>query len=260
MLEKQRHQKMLTFLDERQFATVSDFSEELKASEATIRRDINKLAAAKKLRKIRGGAERLSDPVDPKRASLEGSSFSKARQRHSARKRRIAAKAVELCDTDDSIIINGGSSTFMMGEFLTDMEISILTNSFELAHFLIEHSKNQVSLPGGEIYRKQRIVLSSFENDGIENYHTTKMFMGTPGIGDFGVMESDPLLIKQEQRLMRQASKLVVLADSTKLGKRSNFICCPLSDVDILITDSDADPDQIQRFEDNDIEVIVVST
>jgi DeoR family ulaG and ulaABCDEF operon transcriptional repressor len=84
------------------------------------------------------------------------------------------------------------------------------------------------------------------------------MFMGTPGIGKFGVMESDPLLIRSEQKLKKQAEKLVILADSTKLGKRSNFVLCPLSDVDILITDSKASDADIKYFEDNGIEVIVV--
>ncbi|NQV85745.1 MAG: DeoR/GlpR transcriptional regulator, partial [Woeseiaceae bacterium] len=216
-------------------------------------------ANAQKLHKIRGGAEALSEQTKAPRPSLAGSVFQADRERHTRRKRMIAKKAAALCEDGDSITINGGSSTFMMGEFLTRRNLSILTNSFELAHFLIENSDNQVSLPGGEIYRKQSIVVSSFENDSIENYHTSKMFMGTPGIGEFGVMESDPLLIKQEQRLMRQARQLVVLADSTKLGNRSNFVCCPLSDVDILITDSDADESQLKLFRDNDIEVIVVT-
>jgi DeoR family ulaG and ulaABCDEF operon transcriptional repressor len=84
------------------------------------------------------------------------------------------------------------------------------------------------------------------------------MFMSTPGISDTGVMESDPLLIRAEQKLMKQADKLIVLADSSKLGKRSNFIFCPLSDVDVLITDSNADPKLVRQFEAQGIEVITV--
>ena len=89
---------------------------------------------------------------------------------------------------------------------------------------LIANSNNQVTLPGGELYRSQGIVLSAFENDNIQHYHGSKMFMGTPGIGDFGVMESDPLLIRSEQKLRKQSDQLIILADSSKLGKRSNLI------------------------------------
>jgi len=66
--------------------------------------------------------------------------------------------------------------------------------------------------------------------------------MGTPGIGEFGVMESDPLLIRSEQKLRKQTEKLIILADSTKIGRRSNFIFCTLADVDTIITDSKAHP------------------
>jgi len=146
----------------------------------------------------------------------------------------------------------------MMKEFLADRYLNVLTNSFVLAQDLAEISDNQITLPGGELYRKQGIVLSAFENDTIQYYHASKMFMGTPGIGEFGVMESDPLLIQTEQKLKKQASKLIVLADSSKLGKRSNFILCPLSEVDVLITDSEADPELVSHFKSEGIQVILV--
>ena len=257
MLEKQRHLLMLDMLIENQFVTVKEFCCALNASEATIRRDIIKLNNENKLKKIHGGAELKTNGrkfIEP----LTGSIFYANRERQSESKIKIAQKAVELCNDNESITINGGSSTFMMGEYLKDRRMSVLTNSFELAHFLVENSENQVSLPGGEIYRKQSLVLSSFERDIIEYYHTSKMFLGTPGIGEFGVMESDLLLIRQEQKLMQLTDQLVILADSTKLGNQSNFVLCPLDKVDILITDSKADKKHLQLFEDNDIEVIIV--
>jgi len=52
---------------------------------------------------------------------------------------------------------------------------------------------------------------------------------------------------------------LIVLADSEKLGKSSNFILCPLSEVDVLITDSNADPEVIHQFETQGVEVIRVA-
>jgi DeoR family ulaG and ulaABCDEF operon transcriptional repressor len=260
MLEKQRQQLILDILDEQQFASVRSLSPQLGASEATIRRDITKMAASGQLKKIRGGAEALAENIgQPQRPHLKGSVFLADKEMHAGNKRLIAQKAVELCEDGDAIIINGGSSTFMMGEFLSDRQMNILTNSFVLAQYLSENSSNQITLPGGEIYRKQEIILSSFENDTIQHYHGSKMFMSTPGISDAGVMESDPLLIRAEQKLRKQADKLIVLADSSKLGKRSNFIFSTLSDVDVLITDSNAEPDLVRLFESRGIEVIIVA-
>lgn len=258
LLEKQRHQLFLHILDERQFVSVPEMAELLSSSEATIRRDITKLAEQNLILKIRGGAQALDIPGgESRRPPLKGSPFLLDKEKHPTSKRMIARKAVELCDEGESIIINAGSSTYMMSEFLTDRNLQILTNSFYLAQDLAVNSDNQITIPGGELYRKQGIILSSFENDTIQYYHATKMFMGTPGIGDFGVMESDPLLIRAEQKLRKQSEKLVILADSSKIGARSNFIFCPLEDVDILITDEKAEDKAIAQLERAGIEVIV---
>ena len=258
LLEKQRHQLFLHLLDERQFVSVPEMAELLKSSEATIRRDINKLAKKNLIQKIRGGAQALDTPgQDPRRPRLVGSPFLLDKEKQADAKRLIARKAVELCEDEESIIINAGSSTYMMREFLIDRNLQILTNSFFLAQDLAVNSDNQITLPGGELYRKQGIILSSFEHDSIQYYHGTKMFMGTPGIGHYGVMESDPLLIRAEQKLRKQAEMLVILADSSKIGAHSNFIFSPLEGVDILITDEKADEKAIAEFERQGIEVII---
>ena len=260
MLEKQRQQLILDILTEQQFASVRTLSAELGASEATIRRDITKMAANGQLNKIRGGAEVLPEHAGhAKHPHVKGSAFLADKEKHAGDKRLIAERAVELCEDDEAIIINGGSSTYMMGEFLADRHLSVLTNSFVLAQYLTDNSMNQVTVPGGEIYRKQGIILSAFENDTIQHYHGTKMFTGTPGICKQGVTESDPLLIRAENKLKKQSEKLIVLADSSKLGKRSNFIFCPLSEVDTLITDSNADPDIVRQLEAEGVEVITVA-
>ncbi|KMT66895.1 DeoR/GlpR family DNA-binding transcription regulator [Catenovulum maritimum] len=256
MLERHRQQLIKDILDKEQFASVRNLTEKLNASEATIRRDILKMSKRGEIQKIRGGAQSLN--TAPSKKHISSSVFFVDKEKQTKTKKLIAKRAVELCKDGDSIIINGGSSTYMMGEYLQDKQLNILTNSFVLASYITENSDIQVTLPGGEIYREQGIILSSYEKDNTEYYHSSMMFMGSPGVGPFGVMESDPLLIMSEQRLRKQTEKLVILADSTKLGKRSNFIFCPLNEVDILITDSNADPDIIKQFEDNGIEVIIV--
>jgi len=259
VLESQRHQVILNFLSDKGFASVPDLSNHLKSSEATIRRDLVKLSEQKKIKKIRGGAQTIeSDEKKKSKRSLLGSNFAVDIGLHAKTKRAIAEKAVSICEDNEAIIINGGSSTFMMGQYLVKRPISVLTNSFYLANDLIAHGDNQVTLAGGEVYRQQGIVLSSFENDSLQYYRGTKMFMGTPGIGEFGVMESDPLLVRSEQKLLKQADKLVVLADSSKLGKRSNFIFAALDAVDIIITDSGSDKNYIALFQDKGIEVLIV--
>ena len=259
MLEKQRHHLLIELLAELGYASVPVLSEKLKASEATIRRDITKLSKRNMLTKIRGGAQ--SNELNEKpteRKHLKGSVFLADTEQNREIKSLIADQAVSLCEEGESIIINGGSSTFMMKNALAKRNLNILTNSFALAQELTENSENQITLPGGELYRKQSIILSSFENDGISNYHGTKMFMGTPAIGEFGLMETDPLLVLSEQKLLKQADQLIVLADSTKIGKRSSLILCSLDKVDILITDSNIEVKYLELFRKHGVQVITV--
>ena len=258
MLETQRHSLILDLLDEKRVVTVRELTTVLNSSEATIRRDLNKLNEQGLLLKVHGGAESKRSKVKMLRPHLEGSAFLADVEKNVEQKRAIAERAVELCEDGDSIIINGGSSTYMMTEFLARRQMNILTNSVPLALELLNTSDNRVTLPGGELYRKQNIVLSAFDHDTIQHYHGTLMFMGTPGIGDYGLMESDPLLVRAELKLIKQADKLVVLADSSKIGARSNMIVCPLQDVDILITDKGIHKKDLAMFKREGIEVIVV--
>jgi len=257
MIETKRHSLILDLLEDQQVVTVRELAQVLKASEATIRRDLAKLSEQGKLVKVHGGAESRGASVNVLRPNLKGSAFFTNMEKQVEEKRAIARKAVELCADGGSIIINGGSSTYMMTEFLARRHLNILTNSVPLALQLLDTSENRVTLPGGELYRKQNIVLSAFDNDTIEHYHGDMMFMGTPGIGEYGVMESDPLLVRAELKLKKQADKLVVLADSTKIGARSNMIVCPLSDVDVLITDEGIANSDLAMFEQAGIEVII---
>jgi len=260
MLEQQRQQAILDLLEDRRFVRLQELVQALNASPATLRRDIGKLAAEGRLKRIRGGAQLAEGPALPAHAirQLKGAPFLVNLERQVAQKRAIAERAVAMCRDGETILVNGGSSTYMMGEFLCRRDINVLTNSFALAGLLMDAGKCRVTLPGGELYRKQNIILSAFDDDLVARYQGQRMFMGTPAIGMHGVMESDPLLIQAELKLRRQAEQLVVLADSSKIGERAELQFCPLEQVDVLITDSGIGSEARALFEDAGIEVIVV--
>lgn len=252
-LENQRRQNLLHILQEKRIATVAQLTELLHSSEATIRRDLVKLEREKKLIRVHGGAKAIE---------TQPTSTGDVMVRHVPDKvkdplQQIAKQAAALCQDGESIIINSGSTTQQMLPFLKSKNLNILTNSYIFAHELAQNSKNQVALPGGELYPKQGIVLSAYDNDSSQHYCADKMFMGTPGFSEFGVTESDALLIRSEQKLRRQAQKLIILADAAKLGKRSNFIFCQLSEVDTLITDAQADPELVKKYQQLGVQVII---
>ncbi|ODN70552.1 DeoR/GlpR family DNA-binding transcription regulator [Methylobrevis pamukkalensis] len=234
MHEKERHRLILSAVQEKPVVTVQELVELTESSEATIRRDIAALHVQKRLRRVRGGAEGLAPPQFP---GLAGRPFSVNETMNAGAKRAVARKAVELCTDGDPIIINGGTTTFQMVHFLANRRLQVFTNSFPIAEHLLKHSKNTVMLSGGTIYREQNIILSPFDNDVTRNFYARKMFMGAQGLGPLGLMETDPLLIQAEQKLIDQADELIVLVDSSKFRRRSSLILCGLSRIATVITD-----------------------
>lgn len=256
MLERERHHLILKLVEERSFVSVSELLDLLDASEATIRRDINTLAERGDIRRIRGGAEALRPRLQ---SHLVGMPFAVSQEVAAPQKRAIARAAAELINKGDSIIINGGTTTFALVEFLADGDLDVLTNSFPIAAKLVSTSRNRITLPGGTIYREQNIVLSPFSDDGIDNFWGHKLFTGCYGINRFGLMEADPLIVQAQSKLLRRTEEVIVMCDSSKLRQQSAMIVTPLDRISTIITDDGARRDELEVFRSAGIRVIVAS-
>jgi DeoR family ulaG and ulaABCDEF operon transcriptional repressor len=255
MHERQRWQIILGTLAAQSVATVVELAEATETSQATARRDIAKLAERGLLRRVHGGAEALA-PAEPQ--VLATRAFDVSLTLNLDKKRAIAAAAAALCSDGDSIIINGGTTTFEMVEFLSERRMQVLTNSFLLADALMRGSRNRILLPGGQIYREQGIILSPYDDDALRHHYASIMFMGAQGIAPIGLMEGDPLLIRAEQKLLDRAERLVVLVDSSKFRSRGGLILCPLSRIHTVITDDEVEPKAVDMLRDAGVEVKVV--
>lgn len=257
MLEPERHRVILKLIDERSVIAVADLVEILGASEATVRRDVNALAEAGRLRRIHGGAESLR----PRHQThLAGIPFAMNRNVAAAQKRAIARVASALIQDGESISINGGTTTYAMVEYLADRSLDILTNSLPIVNQLLATSSNRVLLPGGTVFREQNIVLSPYVQDGIEHFWAQKLFTSCFGLNRFGMMESDPLIVQAQGKLLQRAEELVVLADSRKFRQRSPMIVAGIERIATLVTDDGATDEELAVFRDAGVRVIVAPT
>jgi DeoR family ulaG and ulaABCDEF operon transcriptional repressor len=256
MVNHKRRKSLLKLLAEHQVVTVPQLVEWLNASPATVRRDINWLADRKLLARTRGGARNIEQKS--RQHPLASETFDNNIQCFASRKRAIARYAASMCSDDETIIINGGTTTFMMAEFLTEKPLKILTNSFLMAERLLVSSKSEVIVPGGTIYREQNVILSPFDNDITQHHYASKMFMSVYGLSLLGLMEADPVLIQAEKRLISQTEELIVLADSSKFARRAGLILCGLDRVSTVITDTDVSDKAVQMLEQSGVKVITV--
>jgi DeoR family ulaG and ulaABCDEF operon transcriptional repressor len=260
--ERERWQVIKGLLRERSLVRIADACRATGVSEASVRRDFARLAEQGVAIRVHGGLEALPDaahaPGDV--LSLATRSFDVSQTLNIDAKRAIAKAAVALCADGETIIVNGGTTTYQMGDYLRERQLKVLTNSYPLAEALIHKSKCRVALPGGEVYREQGMIVSPFEEDAIQHYSATRMFMSAISIGPLGVIEGDPLLARAETKLLKRADKLIVLADSSKFVSRGSLVVCPLSRIDTLITDANAPGAALDMLRDQGVHVLVVAT
>jgi DeoR family transcriptional regulator, ulaG and ulaABCDEF operon transcriptional repressor len=256
MLERERQNLILTKLRERGIVRVNELAQITGASLATLRRDLAKLEDAGQLQRVHGGA---STGEVAGQNELTATSFGASQTMHSDAKRAVAARAAQLCEDGDSIILNAGSTTWFMAQALRQHRMQVLTNSFPIAQELIANSMNRVVLPGGELYREPGIILSPFDEDAIQHFAAAKMFMSCYAITPLGVIESDPLIARAEAKLLSRAEKLIIVADSSKFEARGNMVVCPLKRVTTVVTDAGAPEAMLDTMRAAGIEVIIAT-
>jgi DeoR family ulaG and ulaABCDEF operon transcriptional repressor len=257
MLEPERQDLILRVLRQGRFVSVSDITQLAQCSEATVRRDLAKLESAGGLRRIRGGAK-LAGAHRYDAEPTAQLPFEYRKGILLEKKRLIARKAASLCGDDESVIIDGGSTTFQMVEYLRESRITIITNSFAIAAALVKNSQNTVILNGGIVYPDSQLILDPFQEGGFRNYSPTKVFMGVYGIDDLGATNTDMLLIKTERAMIERGKQLIVLADSSKFNRRGNLFLCGFEKIHTIITDGGISEEQREIVRANNTELIVV--
>jgi DeoR family ulaG and ulaABCDEF operon transcriptional repressor len=261
MLKLDRQRQILALLQRQEIVSVDEFCDSLQSSPATVRRDLNDLGRNNLLTRIHGGAASLS-------RKLGNSDFDTNLTFNNAQKKAIAEHAATLCLHGDSIIINGGTTTWLMCDSLQSKSLQILTNSLPIATTLQAAPHCQIFLTGGEVYADQHIVLGDYQystdglpaNDstGMRQFYAKKMFAGANAITQHGLMESDTRLIQAEKQLMNQAEELIVLADSSKFSNEGLLQLCPLQNITRLITDDGIPHSALSLLSEASVEVTIV--
>jgi len=257
MHSTQREQLILKLLGERGFIGFQELDQILDASPATIRRDLERMAATGQLERIRGGARLAITQVET--LQLAGAPFHENIGLHSSEKAKIGRAAAAMCATGGAIIIDGGSTTLQMCPHLDGKGLQVLTNSLHIVSALLPQSTTRVSVPAGTLFREQNIILSPFDDDGMKRFHASKLFMGAASLGHRGLMQADTLLVQAERRLFALADEIIVLVDSSKFAAMAGHLVIPLEDIDQIITDqriTDADRSMVERA---DIKLVIAT-
>ena len=241
MHSNERDDIILGLIAAKGFVSFRELESKIDGSPATIRRDLERLAAEAKLIRVRGGARDVSEAGTnalDQNLHLAGVPFHENIGLNRAAKAAIGEAAAALCQPGEGVMIDGGSTTLQMCPHLVGLNLQVLTNSLHIVSALINQTGTRVLVPSGAVFPEQSIILSVFGEDGMPRFHAPKLFIGAASIGPAGLMQADVVLVAAERRLIDRADEIIVLADSSKFVAPSGNVVCGLEEIDILITDA----------------------
>lgn len=249
----ERHEKILTKLNEKGKVEVPDLSESLDVSEVTIRKDLRILEDKGLLFRTHGGASKSNPYTSDK--PLQEKEFV-----HSSEKNSIAKEACKLIGDTDSIILASGTSILAMARCLNPQHhLNVITSAINVSMELSKHENIDILQLGGQLRHSSNSVVGAYAESFLNNITCGMYFLGVDGIDlDFGITTTNLGEASLNQKCIEVAQVTVVLADSSKFGKRGFGRICNLDQVQHIITDDGVSPEIVQELENRGIKVTTV--
>ncbi|WP_047448967.1 DeoR/GlpR family DNA-binding transcription regulator [Alistipes sp. ZOR0009] len=253
MTISERHKYILDKVSKYGIAYVNELSEELNVSSVTIRKDLKFLEEKKLLFKTHGSASSIDPYINDRSVVLkEGMQVEQ--------KASIARKAVDLVAVDDTIIIASGTTVLQLAKSLGSIDrLTVITSSTNITVALTKFSNIEIVQLGGIVRRSSTSVIGHYAEQMLSNFACSKLFLGVDGIDiDFGLTTTNMQEAHLNQIMMTAAQKTIVLADSTKFGRKGFGKICDIDMVDIIITDSNVNRGLVEKIEERGVKVLIV--
>lgn len=232
--------------------TVAELAERLDVSQVTIRKDLTELEQANKLYRSHGKAI-IINPFTFNRSVNEKEKIAVEQ------KEAIGREAAKLIDKDDSIIIASGTTIHALARNIKPIHrLTVVSASLPASDILSQDENNDIIQLGGMVRHSSLSVVGQYSKQILENCSFSKLFIGVDGIDfDFGFTTTDMREAELNQQMMRAAQKVIVLADSSKFGKRGFAKIGNIDDIDLIITDAGVSANVINQINDHGIDYII---
>lgn len=252
MLAQERYDKIVQLVNERGSIRVTELSELCQVTEETIRRDLDRLEQAGRLRRSHGGAVSVKDqqPEIP---------YFEREIAQADEKKRIAEEAIKLIQPKDRILLDASTTAWYMAASMPDIPLTVLTNSIKVAMELSSKEKIEVISTGGILASRSLSYVGPLAERSLDAYHVDKAFFSCKGVHlERGISESNELQARIKHKMVGMADQVILLADSSKFGVQAFTHVADLSDVNTIITDGRLSPELLTQLSDMQITVTTV--
>ena len=252
MTKEERQSIILEMLIQHNSILVTDLATHLNVSSVTIRKDLTDLEREKKLYRNHGKAI-LIDPY------IDNRNVSEKEKLYVEEKRLIGMKAASLIAPKDSILIASGTTMHALARSIVPVdELTVITASMEVSNILASEKNIYIIQLGGILRHSSLSVVGKYAENILADFSCSKLFIGVDGIDlDFGITTTNMMEASLNRVMMQTAQKTIVLADSSKFGRRGFSKISDMEDVDHIITDSRIPPSTALRLEEMGIELTI---
>jgi DeoR/GlpR family transcriptional regulator of sugar metabolism len=247
MLKEERLDFIINRLKSNQSVKLGQLSEELEVSEDTIRRDIEGLAKSGLLTKVRGGAV----PHSPNAHSFQ-------ERIHISEKEKvtIAQKALLLIKPGDTILLDGGTTTYALAGLL-DMPLTVITNNIPVAALLADRKNMEVIITGGRILSDSQAAAGAYAIGLLEQSHVDICFLGICSLHhQIGVTSIDYFECEIKRAMVNCADRVVALTGHDKIGTSEAYKICPIDKLDTVITEIHPDQEIFEPYRQRNIRIL----
>lgn len=246
-----RRVKILDIIAEKGKVKVSDISKFFKVSEVTVRNDLSILEKEGLLERVHGGAISTYK-------SYFNMSINERKETNKEEKIRIAKEvAKEIVDGDTILINSGTTAMFVTRELKNKKGITILSNSIPVAEeaYKINNGINIILL-GGIINWDYQFTYGYDTVNQIDNYNVNKLILSIDGVSaENGISTFHHQEIEVCKKMINKTKHIIIAADNTKIGRAGFAHICQIEDIDLLVTDTKSNNEDIEDIRNKGIEV-----
>jgi DeoR/GlpR family transcriptional regulator of sugar metabolism len=247
-----RRARMLDVIRQQGFVSIPELRDSLEVSESTIRRDLESLEESGEARRTHGGVF-YTGSVTTVRQFQRGNPSDGAWDK----KRAIALEAAKLVSDHDTVLLDGGSTTYELAKQLVGRPLQIVTNSLPVANLFSASDSVDLVILGGAIHNRTGVTHGPFTDQMLETINVQKAFLSVAGVNEKGFYNSNLLLVETERCMMRSADRTIIVADSTKFGRSSLARMLEWNQVDTLVVDEDLSTLWRDRIDELDTNLIL---
>lgn len=238
MLIPERKSRLRELLAQRGVSDLDSLAAALNVSSSTVRRDVDSMVEQGIVQRTHGGVIWLGEKNGGNGANGRPYAFDQRMSYQVDAKRQIARAAKSLVQPGETVLIDGGTTTFYLAEELLGLSLQIVTNSLPIANLFLNDENVELVLTGGLMYPRYGVLLGPTAENIISTIHTKTMFLSVAGVHDGQMYNQNLLLVHSEQRMMQQAQQVILLADSGKFGQQALARLGALADVDVVVSDA----------------------